>query len=85
MRSNDEIKKLTKEALQPLECVIEMHENDTVTVAIYPPNNDEIMLLDQEPLKMFRDGDGLFQILSHARKNIKRLGVELEPWHEGEF
>ncbi len=81
MRSNDEIKHLIIEALQPVECVIEMQDDGTsIDVAIYLPDHDRIMLLDHEPVDKFRDGDALFQVLSHARKNIKKLGIGLEAW-----
>lgn len=81
MRSNNEIKRLVTEALRPVECVIEMQDDGTkIDVAIYLPDHDRIMLLDHEPVDKFRNGDALFQVLRHARKNIKRLGVELEPW-----
>lgn len=81
MRSNDEIKHLISEALKPVECVVEMQDDDTkIDVAINLPNHDRIMLLDHEPVQKFREGDALFQVLRHARKNIKKLGVELESW-----
>lgn len=85
MRSNDEIKHLISEALEPVESVIEMQDDDTkIDVAIYLPDHDRIMLLDHEPVDKFREGDALFQVLCHARKNIKKLGIELEAWQHDE-
>lgn len=85
MRSNDEIKHLINEALKPIECVTAMLDGDTkIDVAIFLPDHDRIMLLDHETVDKFRDGDAFFQVLRHARKNIKKLGVELVPWQHDE-
>ena len=81
MRTNDEIKRLIKDAFQPVECVIEIQDyNSKIGVAVYPPNKDRVIPIHQEPLSKLREGDAIFQILRDSRRRIKLFGVELDPW-----
>jgi len=84
MRSNEDIQRIIREGLSPVDVVIEIKDYDSkIGFTAKSKGGPPIPLFDGEPLDALRDGDKLYILIRAARKRLRRRGLELDDWeHE---